>query len=376
MKISTLLLSSAAVLVAGAAFAADLPAKKAAPAAVTGCTAFGAGFFAIPGGGDCIKFSGRVTADQTFADPKSDRTKSFDTFGSGFRLNTDVRSNTDAGVVRAYGRISAGSNSAMTVNYAYAQIGGLTAGYTDSAFITLNNPWGWKISTDDGAVTNALQYTASLGGTTSVTVAIEDPTYRTNKGYTAASYGLVNGAGAVIPASGLGASQVPDLVGAVKTVAGALTLQGAAATHQNHGLTSGDTQGYAVQAAATLAAAPGTTLYLQGAYANAALSYLGYANTTDATSADVSATAKGYSVFAAVNQAAGPGSVSLNAVYGSQTPAGNGSDVKQTQVELNYDYTGIKGVQVVPAVYYSSKDNGDGTTTTGTTGFLRIERDF
>ena len=141
-------------------------------------------------------------------------------------------------------------------------------------------------------------------------------------------------------------------------------------------MTSSDTQGYAVQAAATLAAAPGTTLYLQGAYANAALSYLGYRNTNDAVAADASATAKGYSVFAAINQAAGPGSVSLNAVYGAQTPSGNGGDIKQTQFELNYDYTGIKGVQVIPAVYYSNKDNGDGTTTNGTTGFLRIERDF
>jgi len=356
MKLSTLLLSSAAVLVAGSAFAADLPAKKMAPAAApTGCAAFGAGFFQIPGGDNCIKFSGRVVADQTFSDPAGKRDKMFDTFASAFRLNTDVRSNTDAGVVRAFGRIDGGANSAPNVKYAYAQIGGLTAGLADTAFATLNNPWGWKISTDDGMRTNLLSYTASLGGTTTATVSIEDPSFRTS--------------------TGLGASQVPDLVGAVKTVAGALTLQGAVATHQNHGLLSSDTQGYAVQAAATLAAAPGTTLYLQGAYANAALSYLGYTNTTDAVAADASATAKGYSVFAAVNQAAGPGSVSLNAVYGAQTPSGNGSDIKQTQVELNYDYTGIKGVQIIPAIYYSNTDNGT-TTTNGTTGFLRIERDF
>jgi hypothetical protein len=356
MKISSLLLSSAAILVVGSAFAADLPAKKAAPAAApTGCAAFGDGFLQIPGGDNCIKFSGRVVADQTFADPKSDRAKMFDTFGSSARLNVDVRSNTDAGVVRSFFRLNGGSNAAPTVKYAYAQIGGLTAGYADSAFITLNNPWGWLISTDDGKVANLLSYTASLGGTTTATISVEDPTFRTS--------------------AELGASQVPDLGGAVKTVNGALTLQGAVATHQNHGLLSSDTQGYAVQLAATLAAAPGTTLYLQGAYANAALSYLGYTNTTDAVAADASATAKGYSVFAAVNQAAGPGSVSLNAVYGAQTPSGNGSDIKQTQVELNYDYTGIKGVQIIPAIYYSNTDNGT-TTTNGTTGVLRIERDF
>ena len=67
MKITSLLLSSAAVLVAGSAFAADLPAKKAAPAAaVVACPAFGAGFFQLPGSDTCIQFSGYVRYDATY----------------------------------------------------------------------------------------------------------------------------------------------------------------------------------------------------------------------------------------------------------------------------------------------------------------------
>ncbi len=355
MKLSTLLLSSAAVLVAGAAYAADLPAKKAAPAAVTGCAAFGAGFIAIPGGDNCIKLSGRVTADQTFADPKGDRTKSLDTFGAGWRLNTDIKSNTEAGVVRAYGRVSGSGGSGVNVNYAYSQIGGFTAGYTDSAFISLNNPWGWQISTDDGTVTNALQYTASLGGATSLTVAVEDGSTRTS--------------------ADLGASQVPDIVGNIKTTVGANTFQVSAASHQNHGHESGDVQGYAFQVADTLVASKDTTIYLQAAYANAALSYLGYGSQVDAVAADVSSTAKGWSVFGAVNQVVGAGSVSVNGVYGVQSPISGGKDVKQSQVEVNYDYTGIKGVQIIPSLYYTSTDDGD-SATNSTIGFLRIERDF
>jgi len=365
MKLSTLLLSSAAVLVAGAAFAADLPAKKAAPAAApTGCAAFGAGFFQIPGGDNCIKFSGRVTADQTFASTTS-RTTSVDTFGSGFRLNTDVRSNTDAGVVRAFSRIQGSAAGSMTVKYAYAQIGSLTAGYADSAFISLNNPWGWQISTDDGKVTNLLSYTASLGGTTSATVSVEDATYRTS--------------------SSMGASQVPDVVGAIKTKMGDNTLQLSAATHQNHGSTSGDLQGYAFQAGVTLPVTKDTTFYAQAAYANAALSYLGYTslNTTyvtaasvvDATLTTVATGATGWSVYGAVSQNVGPGSLNLSGVYGDITTI-TATDVKQSQVELNYDYTGIKGVQIIPSVYVYNQDDGAGTTHTTTTGFLRIERDF
>ena len=356
MKLSTLLLSSAAVLVAGAAFAADLPAKKAAPAAATGCTAFGAGFFQIPGGDTCIKFSGRVTADQTLSDPKGDRSAALNSFGAGFRLNVDARSNTEAGVVRAYGRVSGSGGDAVGVNYSYLQIGGFTAGHTDTAFATLNNPWGWEIATDDGKVTNALQYTASLGGSSSVTVALEDATARTT--------------------SGMGASQVPDVVGQFKTTMGGNTIQLAAASHQNHGLVSGDVQGYAFQAAATIAASKETTIYLQAAYANAALSYLGTSPAAihDADTNDVSATAKGWSAFGAVSQAMGAGSIQLNGVY-SQLTATDSTDVKISQLELNYDYTGIKGVQIIPAVYVSSVSTG-GDTLDSTVGFLRIERDF
>jgi hypothetical protein len=157
----------------------------------------------------------------------------------------------------------------------------------------------------------------------------------------------------------------------------------AAATHQNHGSTSGDVQGYAVQAGITMPVAKDTTFYAQAAYANAALSYLGYTslNTTyvsaivDATVTTVAASASGWSVFGAVSQNVGPGTLNLSGVYGDITTIA-AVDVKQSQVELNYDYTGIKGVQIIPSVYVYNQDNGAGTTHTTTTGFLRIERDF
>jgi hypothetical protein len=364
MKLSTLLLSSAALLVAGAAYAADLPAKKAAPAAApTGCAAFGAGFFQIPGGDNCIKFSGRMLLDTTIIDPTkqgavNNRTVSDYGMVGQFRLNTDVRSNTDVGVVRGFARLQQNAGDVMKLKYGYAQIGGFTAGFTDSAFISLNNPWGWVISTDDGTVVNAMQYTASFGGTTTGTIAIEKAADRANTADT-------------------GAAQVPDLVGNIKTVQGPVTFQVSAATHQNHGSVSNDKQGYAFQGAATFVASPATTLYLQAAYADSALSYLGYSinKVKDYTLTDASDNAKGWSLFGAVSQVAGSGTINFNAVYGIQTPNG-GPDNKQTQFELNYVYGGIKGVQIIPAIYYVNTDNGAGTTTNATSGFLRIERDF
>ena len=361
MKLSSFLLSSAAVIVAGSAFAADLPAKKAAPAAapaVASCPAFGNGFFTIPGSETCLKFNGRMLGDVTVTDPKNDRTKAPVSLGASWRIAVDTRSNTDVGVVSGYARISGKAAGQMGVDYGYAQIGGLTAGYADSAFITINNPWGWKYVADDGTVLPVIQYTASLGSGNSVTVGIEEASYRN----TAST-------------DNAGASQVPDLTGKFKSVQGPVTLQLAAATHQNHGKESGDKQGYAFQGAATFAASAETTLYVQAAYADAALSYLGYGKGVDFADVDVAeGTAKGWSAQAVVSQSVGSGTVNLNAAYGVITSAAS-VDTKITQFEVNYDFTGIKGVQIIPVIYYTNKDSA-GTSTNSTTGYLRIERDF
>ena len=96
----------------------------------------------------------------------------------------------------------------------------------------------------------------------------------------------------------------------------------------------------------------------------------------DYASAQVTQTAKGYALLGAVNQAVGAGSVSLSGRYAVITPAAASPvDTKITQVELNYDYTGVKGFQVIPMVYMKNVDNGT-TATQSTAGLLRIERDF
>ena len=369
MKISTLLLSSAAVLVAGAAYAADLPAKKAAPAAVTGCTAFGAGFFAIPGGDNCIKFSGRVTADTKAADAKGSRTSSTIGFGAGFRLNVDARSNTDAGALRSYGRLDSGS-----LSYAYLTLGGLTAGLADSSFDAYDGAWNWNADGfDNGNVNKQLSYTAALGGASSLTFGIEDPTNQNNSSVVTHVYNTKDTATETVQ----GAAQYPDMVGNFKTSAGAASIQVSGALHNNHGLTAGDKTGFAMQAYGKFSVAAGTEFHAQASYADAATAYLGYTNAmADYANAQVTQTAKGYALLGAVNQAVGAGSVSLSGRYAVITPAAASPvDTKITQVELSYDYTGVKGFQVVPMVYLKNVDDGT-TATQSTSGLLRIERDF
>jgi len=127
MKLSTLLLSSAALVVAGSAYAADLPAKKGAPAAkaATGCPAFGAGYFQIPGGDTCIKFSGFVRSQ--FAN-----TSATTSITPSAELGVAVISNTDLGALKSGFRTSMDTSTGATGNNAadraYIDLAGFTIG--------------------------------------------------------------------------------------------------------------------------------------------------------------------------------------------------------------------------------------------------------
>ena len=76
MNVKSILLGTAAALVASGAYAADLPGE-AAPAAVDYvkvCDAFGAGFFYIPGTDTCLDISGRFRGGIAFSSSKKTRT--------------------------------------------------------------------------------------------------------------------------------------------------------------------------------------------------------------------------------------------------------------------------------------------------------------
>jgi len=143
MKLNTLLLASAATLIASSAFAADLPSKKAAPAAgsVQVCKVGGMTGFTVPGSDTCLGISGRVTVDFANNNTDDDYTTDGHVLGNdgdvGFRLNFDARSNTELGSVRSFVRLTStvgdGSGSNGTdVDKAYIQVAGFTVGLKDS----------------------------------------------------------------------------------------------------------------------------------------------------------------------------------------------------------------------------------------------------
>ena len=103
--VKSLLLGSAAGLAAVAgAKAADLPVLKAAPVEyVRVCSAYGVGFFYIPGTDTCLRVSGRARFEYNVASARQ-----FSQSPTGFRtqgrLNLDARTQTAYGTLRAFVR--------------------------------------------------------------------------------------------------------------------------------------------------------------------------------------------------------------------------------------------------------------------------------
>jgi hypothetical protein len=130
----------------GAAVAADLPMTKAEPVEyMKVCSAFGPGFFYIPGSDTCLQISGQIRADYFYTQPHK-RSDNETTFRTQSRLRFDARTQTDYGTLRAFLELEADTNTLgttqngatgtnfLSVRRAYIQFGGLTAGYAWSPY--------------------------------------------------------------------------------------------------------------------------------------------------------------------------------------------------------------------------------------------------
>ncbi|MFL5075652.1 MAG: porin [Microvirga sp.] len=224
--VKSLLLGSAAGLAAVAgAQAADLPVRKAAPVEyVRVCSAYGVGFFYIPGTDTCLRVSGRARFEYNVASARQ-FSQSPTGFRSTGRINLDARTQTAYGTLRAFVRYEIARRTGqffsgtaqrqgnaelpigvdffgqaqhqIVLDKAFIQFAGLTAGRATSFFDFYANDLGFFGigGGSDRASTNLLAYTASFGSGWSATLSLEDPVERrypivTNLGGAA----LVNGA--------------------------------------------------------------------------------------------------------------------------------------------------------------------------------------
>ena len=241
--VKSLLLGSAASLAAIAgAHAADLPVAKAAVVEyVRVCSAYGAGFFYIPGTETCLRIGGRVRADYLYGEPLA-RAEDAIGFRARGRIQADARTQTAYGTLRALVRFeitrSSGSPfgltglqgpSAANVAQAFIQFGGLTAGRVTSFFSNGDLPTGHMgtLRFDDAPDVDLLAYTFSFGNGFSATISIEDGLDRRRGIFNELGFGPVFGG--QVPYAG---QRLPDLVGNVKYTAAWGTAQLSGAIHQ------------------------------------------------------------------------------------------------------------------------------------------------
>ncbi len=169
------------------------------------CSAYGAGFFFIPGTDTCLKFGGRVRADYAYVTAKdqfsgvsaanvatvSKAKDAANTLGWEARgaLNFDARTSTAWGTVQSAASLrlarttgvlgvdyGASSTSAgATLEYAYVRFAGFTFGASrdNYAFMpSLTYGAGHWCSFANGA--KQIAYTATFGGGVSATIALQD----------------------------------------------------------------------------------------------------------------------------------------------------------------------------------------------------------
>ena len=153
MNIKSLLLGSAAALVAGSgARAADavVVAEPEPVEYVRVCDVYGAGFFYIPGTETCLAISGyvwyQIAANNYTPGALETLPSAGGTAGEGFyksvraRVNFDARSETEWGTLRGYIRLQSTAahyntvDSTVQIDQAFIQLGGLMMGYTESAW--------------------------------------------------------------------------------------------------------------------------------------------------------------------------------------------------------------------------------------------------
>jgi hypothetical protein len=294
------------VTLSTSAEATDLPMQKGAPADyVRICSTHGAGFFYVPGSDLCLKIGGRVRAEYRYFEPQwsspgNGRYNDAVGFRARGQLDVDARTSTEYGVLRAFARYRItrssgsyntqpgpqGSQVAVDLNKGFIQFAGLTAGVTESFFDFYADTFNFS----DGILggygsyvesAQVLAYTASFGNGFSATLSLEDRNQR-----------LVNaslGNGGIDPAG----ERMPDVIGALlydqsKNGWGKVQLSGA--VHQlNSGQITGfgnrvdDTYGFGAQLGAAFnlpMLASGDQLWLQAAYTDGALSYLGINTST------------------------------------------------------------------------------------------------
>ncbi|WP_188579472.1 porin [Azorhizobium oxalatiphilum] len=328
---SALLGSVAGLTAIAGAHAADLPVKAKAVEYVRVCSAYGAGFYYIPGTDTCLKIDGFARFDTYLNSTGTFNPAISSGTGAGFNgpgagsaafpyrddddasyltrvravMGMDARTQTDYGTLRSYIRFGmnwesqtgagSGSGIGMYFERAFIQFAGFTFGYSQSFFDTGISYAYTTLYAGSNQLTSALAYTAQFGNGFSATIALEDAANRIT-GVQATSAGVFSTTGGLGYSNYQSGQEIPDIVGNIRIDQAWGSAQFSAAAHQVGALTpigtatgtsflgqnSDDTWGWALGGAVEIKLpmiAKGDSLYIQANYADGALSYVGLSGT-------------------------------------------------------------------------------------------------
>ncbi|WP_248152505.1 porin [Roseibium sediminicola] len=381
MKLKSLMLGAAAVATATTAQAADLPVAPEPVDYVRVCDAYGARFYYIPGTETCLRVGGRVRTQfvvNNVLDNGNWGTRNSDGYSwlSRGYLYLDARTATEFGTLRAYVSMYAtnvnGVNS-TTLDNAYIQWGGLTAGYLGSNFNIYTGQTFMGVVTRDWSdvTTNQIAYTAAFGNGLSATIALEDRSNREVGSY--------------------GGTRAPDVVAALGISQGWGSAQLSGALHQvypntaNNRATAGEDQlGWAVGAGVNFNlpfASSGSNIYFQGFYADGALSYIGNGITgvTGVSDYTNGSTNNGFSVSGgAYIQATSTIGLALDGSYASvdMNNAAAIGDVDRWAIDGSVQWSPVSGFVMGADIGYADTDISGGTDTEALLFGVRMQRTF
>ncbi|GGB56340.1 outer membrane protein [Roseibium aquae] len=408
MKFKGLMLAAAAATAATGASAADLPVAPEPVDYVRVCDVYGTGFFYLPGTETCLKIGGRVRTELRFFDFDNEGGSAWDAdadVSTGFRargyFNFDSRTQTEFGLLRTYVDIFAtadsGRGDAFSLDKAFIQWGGLTAGRAGSRydFFTGMN-WGSVLNmgfADDGT-TNQFSYTAAFGNGFSATVSLEDGLNR--------RAGILTSAGAQ---GGFGVTDLdgghkyPDLVANLRVDQGWGSAQIMGALHHVYvnsaagsALTADSELGWAIGGGVQFKLpmiSSGTSLGFQASYSDGAANYAAASN---ARTADAVVNAAGTSIATTKSWAIGGGishawtstvKSGLTASYIDRDHGFTVQDSTEWNVQGNVVWSPVRGLDIGAELEYSTVD-WNNPVAGGTTfrddgqlvGVFRIQRTF
>lgn len=352
---SLLLGSSVALVAATGAQAADLIAEP-APEYVRVCDAFGTGFYYIPGTDTCLRIGGNFRYFTFFQDgdyPGGDAGDDFEyNMEAMFRLRFDARTQTELGTLRGFTEYQFGFSSEFNntgTRYAFIQLGGLTAGQTNSFFRPFGTPdLFYRGYGNPSLRVPLLAYTFVGGNGFSGTISLEDPANTQ-----AMTGGLDNSFPSIV------ANVRVDQSWGSAFLAGVVTDNDTADT------------GYGIRGAFTFNVMEGGEVGVSAAWGEGVSAYIGGTAANGVNAATGNANEE-WGVLAYYKQ-----SVSSNvnaAVYGTYV---NNEDRNEESWGIggNVVYSPVSGLDFGLDVYYVEREDG-ANNFEGFAGLFRINRSF